>query len=104
VAISVQVFFAVCCTSDAWLINIIFPIILVTIYLLRAGFSELTYQNELNARKVVWEERNAYILKQIEQGNVDISVKGVDSIETIMDFNPVCFRDFYQIDIISITD
>ncbi|PKO06064.1 MAG: hypothetical protein CVU41_08095 [Chloroflexi bacterium HGW-Chloroflexi-3] len=83
---------------------LIIPILLVTIYLLRASYSELTYKNELQVRKKIWEERNAYILQQVEQEKFEITVKGVDSIESIMDFNPVCFRDYYKIDIISVKD
>ena len=83
---------------------LIIPILLVTIYLLRASYSELPYKNELQVRKKAWEERNAYILQQAEQGRDEIIIKGVDSIETIMDFNPVCFRDYYHIDIISVMD
>ena len=83
---------------------LIIPLLLVTIYLLRASYSELPYKNELQVRKKAWEERNGYILQQVDQGRGEIIVKGVDSIETIMDFNPVCFSDYYQIEIISVID
>lgn len=83
---------------------LIIPILFVTIYLLRASYSELPYKNELDVRKKAWEERNTYILQQVEQGRGELIVKGVDSIETIMDFNPVCFRDYYQFDMISVID
>lgn len=82
--------------------SLVFLLLVISIYLLRAGFTEYSHVDDLSKRSKVWKERNSYIVSQVEKGMVDITIPGIDSIETIMDFNPMCLRDYYQINNIEI--
>jgi hypothetical protein len=76
---------------------LVLPLILISLYMVRAGYSSYSFKNELSGRSLLWDERNSFIMSQVEKGIVDVSIMGVDRIESIMDFNPVCLREFYQI-------
>ena len=73
-------------------------------YALRGGSLELPYRHELQQRQQIWVERDTQIRNQINAGQTTVSVRGIDSIETISDFNPPCFEQYYQINKMQFSD
>ncbi|NPV86597.1 MAG: hypothetical protein HPY45_11395 [Anaerolineae bacterium] len=74
------------------------------VYALRGGILELPYRYELQQRQQIWMERDAQIRNQINAGQTTVSARGIDRIETISDFNPPCFEQYYQINKIQLLD
>ncbi len=77
-------------------------LLLASVYVLRTGLLETNYRSELVTRRLQWEVRNQQVLQSIAKGERDLIVSGIDSIGTISDFNPVCFRDYYQLNSVDV--
>lgn len=76
---------------------------LVCVYVFRTGLLETNYRSELVTRRQQWVERNTQVLKSTSLGQHDLIVSGIDSIGTISDFNPVCFRAYYQLNSVELS-
>jgi hypothetical protein len=73
-------------------------LIIVSFYTLRGSIKEFDTLNELKPRQTLWFERDQQVRSEVAAGKQLIQIKGIDSIETISDFNPVCLRLYYGID------
>jgi len=82
----------------------VLALLLISIYVLRAGILELNYRSQLEPRRQQWLERNSLVLETTARGEWDMIVTGIDSIGTISDFNPICFNDFYHLNSVDVLD
>ncbi len=70
-------------------------LICISVYVLRASWIEQSYKTELQNRRDQWIIRNELVEQSVLANEKQVTVFGIDSIETVEDFNPVCFRKYY---------
>lgn len=75
--------------------GVLVGLVFVSVYVLRASWIEQNYKAELQTRRDQWIVRNEFTENAVLSGKEQITVFGIDSIETIEDLNPVCYRKFY---------
>lgn len=74
------------------------PIILALIYVFRGSLISLDYAASLSQNQEIWETRDLQIRESVSMGIDDVIVRRIDRIENVMDFNPSCFMEYYQLD------
>lgn len=75
-----------------------FPIILALTYVFRGSIISLDYAASLSQNQEIWKTRDLQIRESVSMGIDDVIVRRIDRIEQVMDFNPSCFMEYYQLD------
>jgi hypothetical protein len=72
---------------------------LASVYVLRASWVEQDYRVELQTRRELWIQRDKMAKELIQSGKKYVTMPAIDSlgegIDTLGDFNHVCFRKYY---------